>query len=43
MLVVKVEIWPGGHEASAFEIGRMEVVNESGLSQVSGYSAHIIQ
>ena len=31
------------HEASAFEIGRMEVVNESGLSQVSGYSAHIIQ
>lgn len=43
MLVVKVEVWPAGHEAGAFEIGRMEVVNESGLSAVSDYSAHIVQ
>ncbi|WP_103728132.1 hypothetical protein [Novosphingobium sp. HII-3] len=43
MLVVKVEVWPGGHAAGAFEIGRMEVVNESGLSAISDYSARIIQ
>lgn len=43
MLVVRVEIWPGGIEADAFEIGRMEIINESGLSAVSDYSAHVIQ
>lgn len=43
MLVVKVEVWPAGDEAGAFEIGRMEVVNESSLSAVSDYSAHIVQ
>lgn len=43
MLVVKVEVWPASNEAGAFEIGRMEVVNESSLSAVSDYSAHIVQ
>lgn len=43
MLVVRVEVWPAGREADAFEIGRMEVTNESSLSAVSDYSAHIVQ
>lgn len=27
MIVVKVELWPGGHESHAKEIGRMKIHN----------------
>lgn len=43
MLVVKVEIWPGGNEAAAREIGRMEMANISDLAAVSDYSVQIVQ
>ena len=29
MLVVKIEMWPGGRESKAFEIGRMLIHNTS--------------
>lgn len=28
MIVVKVEMWPGGDESRAVEFGRMEIVND---------------
>ena len=28
MLVVKIELWPFGHEAAAREIGRMTITND---------------
>jgi len=43
MMVVKVEIWPGGDATRPYEIGRMEVANESNLAEVSDYSARIVQ
>lgn len=43
MMVVTIEIWPGGDECYSFEIGRMEVSNISNLAEVSDYHAHIVQ
>lgn len=37
MLVVKVEIWPGGDSDRAKEIGRMGLANVSDLRQTSNY------
>jgi hypothetical protein len=37
MLVVKVEVWPGGDEGQAFEISRIGVANVSLLDDVSDY------
>lgn len=37
LLVVKVELWPGGHEALAREIGRAAVVNIRNLADLSDY------
>ena len=37
MLVVKVEVWPGGDESRAREIGRMDVGNVSDLAEESDY------
>jgi hypothetical protein len=37
MLVVKVEVWPGGNEADAFEISRIGIANTSVLDEVSDY------
>lgn len=39
MLVVKVEMWPGGDEESAKEIGRMGIANVSNLREMSNYVA----
>lgn len=39
MLVVKVEIWPGGDEETAKEIGRMGIANVSNLREMSNYVA----
>lgn len=37
MLVMKVEVWPGGDESSAFEIARMGIANVSESDGVSDY------
>lgn len=37
MLLVKVEIWPGGSETHAREIGRVKIGNLSDLADVSDY------
>lgn len=43
MMVVSVQIWPGGDESFRFEIGRMEVSNMSNLAEISDYHAHVVQ
>lgn len=43
MLIVRAEIWPGGDPAGGFEIGSMEVANESLALGVSSYSVNIQQ
>jgi hypothetical protein len=43
MMVVTVEIWPGGKADASYEIARMEVSNISGLAAVSNYSARVTQ
>ena len=37
MIVVKVELWPGGDEATAREIHRLAIANVSNLREVSSY------
>lgn len=37
MLVVKVEVWPGGESDRAFEISRIGIANVSGLRRYSDY------
>jgi hypothetical protein len=41
MLVVKVEIWPGGDESQAYQVGAMEIGNISGLAPVSDYEVRL--
>ena len=38
MVVVKLEIWPGGDELKMREIGRAHIANISNLADVSDYS-----
>ena len=37
MIRVTVELWPGGREARAREIARMDIANVSDLAQTSDY------
>lgn len=37
MLVVKVEVWPGGDYARSFEISRVGIANVSKMTPVSNY------
>ncbi len=37
MMVVRIEVWPGGDGSRAKEIGRIEIRNVSGLADVSDY------
>jgi hypothetical protein len=37
MLVVKVEVWPGGNADRAFEISRIGIANTSNLADISNY------
>lgn len=37
MLLVKLEIWPGGDRERAREIGHIEIGNVSDLSPISNY------
>jgi hypothetical protein len=39
MLVVKIELWPGGAADRAREIGRLGIANVSDLAEVSDYVA----
>jgi hypothetical protein len=41
MLVVKLEVWPGGDEKASTEIGRLEISNLSGLAPVSDYDVRL--
>lgn len=40
MLVLKLEIWPGGDKKRAREIGRIDIGNISELAPVSNYSVY---
>lgn len=42
-MVVRIEIWPGGDEQAAFEIGRMDVANVGTVADVGVYSASLSQ
>jgi hypothetical protein len=37
MIVVKIELWPGGNQYAAKEIARAEIWNESNLAPISKY------
>lgn len=37
VLTIKIEMWPGGFQAEAYEIGRMYVYNVSNLAAISNY------
>lgn len=37
MLVVKVEVWPGGNEDGSYEISRLGIANVSNLREFSDY------
>lgn len=37
MLVLRVEVWPGGDHGRAYEIARVGIANVSGLAPVSDY------
>lgn len=37
MLVVKVEIWPGGSKENGYEVGRLSAANISDCADVSSY------
>jgi len=39
MLVVKIELWPGGQGAFRRSIGTLHIANDSGLADVSDYRA----
>lgn len=39
MLVVKVELWPGGRSAFRRSIGTLHIANDSDLAEVSDYRA----
>lgn len=41
MLVVTVEVWPGGNLARRTVVGRMELANVSQLAAVSDYEGHV--
>lgn len=43
MMIVTITIWPGGDETTAFDIAQMKIENESGLADVSDYTARIVQ
>jgi hypothetical protein len=43
MLVVTVEIWPGGDANGRRDQGQMQIANESGLADVSHYAVAIYQ
>ena len=38
MLVVKVEVWPGGYKDLAYEVGNLKAANVSSRANISDYS-----
>lgn len=42
MLVVKLEVWPGGDKSRARRIGQMQISNKSDLTPFSAYTARIV-
>lgn len=43
MIVVKVELWPGGDESRKVDLGTAEIANISGLADVSSYSVRLLK
>ena len=45
MLVVKIELWPGGDEKRCREIGRMRIINQGGTASAErgDYSIHLMR
>jgi len=45
MLVVKIELWPGGDERRARELGRLHITNDGGSSsdRRGNYVAHLMR
>ena len=41
MILVKIELHPGGDETCAQEIGRIVIANVSGLAATSNYRCHV--
>lgn len=43
MIVVKLELWPGGDESRAEDLGSAIITNESNLSDISSYSVRLLK
>ena len=41
MLVVPLEIWPGGARSARYQIGKLEIWNVSDLAPVSDYGVRL--
>lgn len=41
MLIVKIELWPGGDGARARELGRMAIANVGGTETMGDYTVHL--
>lgn len=42
MIVVKLELWPGGDESRAQDLGKAIIGNESNLADISDYSVYLL-
>lgn len=43
MIVVKLELWPGGDKDRAIDLGSAAISNESDLAEISTYSVRIFK
>lgn len=43
MIVIKVELWPGGDESRAEDLGKAIITNVSGLADISAYEARLLK
>lgn len=43
MIVVKLELWPGGDESRAVDLGKAIIANASGLADLSGYEVRLLK
>jgi hypothetical protein len=43
MIVVKLELWPGGDEKRAIDLGKAHIANESNLAEISRYSVKLLK
>jgi hypothetical protein len=43
MIVVKIELWPGGDSSRAIDLGKAHIANESDLAPSSTYSVRLLK